>query len=309
MTQPAKIKYLTLPKDKRVICISDIHGELDLFMQLLNKIAFCDEDILILLGDMYLKGSKCRETLDFCIKLSLQPNVHILRGNCEWGLTDYISNDDINWLETLPDIIETTDFTFVHSGISSSNLDEQLMSLAKINNFMEISNRFEKWVVTGHWPTVNYCHKIPQSKPIINKDKRIIAIDGGAVVKIDGQLNAFIIEDDNFSYTYVDDLPKFVIKKAQKESGGNLNVTWNDRHIEILTEEGELCQAKHKKSGIYITVPKSQIFKDFEGNTCICDCATDYYLPCEAGDKVSVIEAFEDRIFAKIDGVSGWIMI
>jgi len=33
----AKVKRITIPKGKRIVCISDIHGYLDLFKQLLIK--------------------------------------------------------------------------------------------------------------------------------------------------------------------------------------------------------------------------------------------------------------------------------
>ena len=44
-----KIKELSIPNDVRVIIISDIHGELDLFKELLHKVNFKDEDYLILM--------------------------------------------------------------------------------------------------------------------------------------------------------------------------------------------------------------------------------------------------------------------
>ena len=45
-----KIKKLSIPNDVRIIIISDIHGELDLFKELLHKVNFQDEDYLIING-------------------------------------------------------------------------------------------------------------------------------------------------------------------------------------------------------------------------------------------------------------------
>ena len=42
-------------------CISDIHGELDLFIKLLKKINFNKNDQLIILGDIIDKGTKSIE--------------------------------------------------------------------------------------------------------------------------------------------------------------------------------------------------------------------------------------------------------
>jgi len=309
MNKFAKVKSLNIPNNKRVICISDIHGEIDLFKQLLDKVEFCDEDILILLGDIYTKGSRPHDTLKYCMELAKLQNVHILRGNADWGNDSYLNETEKLWINELPDIIESDVYIFVHSGISSLNLKEQPPAKAKFNNFIETAPVFDKWVVVGHWPVALYCHEIPRNNPIIDHDKKIIAIDGGNVIKPEGQLNAFIIDfSGELSFTAVDKLPKYTILKSQAESGGSLSITMLDRFVEIIEENKGLCQVKHLKTGKVLIVPKSGIWEDKDGNVCICDMATDYHLPCDVGDTVSIVEDFEDRIFAKIDGICGWIM-
>ena len=310
MDGKAKIKQLLIPKYKRVICISDIHGELDLFKRLLDKIEFCSEDLLVLLGDIYLKGSKPHDTLKYCMKLCESPNVHILRGNCDWGKDEFLSESEVEWLMDLPDIIESDEYIFVHSGITSNNLKEQqATSCRKNNDFMKNAPKFNKWVITGHMPTSMYCHEVPCLNPIINYENHIISIDGGNVIKADGQLNAFIIQDGVFSHAFVDNLPTLVIENPQKESGGSIAITWFDRFVEIVEDGEPLCRIKHLKTGKVIKAPKSQIWTDPDGNACICDLATDYHLPCEVGDIVSVVKSFPDRIFAKTNGTSGWIKV
>jgi protein phosphatase len=276
---------------------------------LLDKVGFYDDDILILLGDLYTKGSRLQDTLKFCKELDAKHNVHTLRGNADWGGDDFMSDDESQWLDDLPDIIESDDYIFVHSGISSDTLEEQpSVKSAKFNNFMETAPTFDKWVIVGHWPVAMYCHEIPCQNPIINHDKKIISIDGGNVLKADGQLNAFVISNDGYSFVSVDNLPKLTISKPQAESGGTLAITWLDRFVELVEDGERLCNIKHKKTGKILTVPKSGLWTDADGNLTICDLATDYYLPCNVGDVVSVVEDFDDRIFAKFNGTSGWIM-
>ncbi len=54
-------------KAKRKIVISDIHGNLDLYLKLLDQISYKpNEDCLILLGDLIEKGKR---NLDTCIIL------------------------------------------------------------------------------------------------------------------------------------------------------------------------------------------------------------------------------------------------
>ena len=305
----AKIKPLQIPKNKRVICISDIHGELERFQRLLEKVSYSENDILILLGDIYTKGRRPHDTLRYCMALDESHNVHILRGNADWGGDDFLSPAENQWLDDLPDIIESDEYTFVHSGLTSSDLHEQLpATVAKVDNFIETAVPFDKWVVVGHWPVAMYCHQIACHDPIICHEKKIIAIDGGNVLKADGQLNAFIIKDGQFSHASVDDLPTHIITKPQQASGGTINITWLDRFIQLVANCHQLVLVKHLKTGKTITVPKSQIWTDNGGNLVCCDLATDYNLPCEAGDAVKLVVEFEDRYFAKRNGVSGWIM-
>jgi len=308
VSPPAKIQKVHIPEDKRVICISDIHGELDLFKRLLAKTNFGDDDLLILLGDLYTKGSQCHETLQFCRSLSGRPNVLALRGNADWGTCAYLSETETRWLDELPHIIDAGEWVFVHSGLSARYFTKPEAELfVKYNNFMHSAPAFDKWVVVGHWPVAMYCHGIPCHNPIIDEARRIISIDGGNVIKAEGQLNAFIIEGGQFSFVYVDNLPTYTVKRHQEKSGGRFAITWPDRFVEMAEDGERLCHVRHLATGKVIVVPKSQVWTDADGKLCCCDLATDYHLPCSAGDVVSVVEAFEDRLFVKREGVSGWI--
>lgn len=305
----AKIKRIDIPKDRRTICISDIHGNLELLQLLLTKISYSSDDILILLGDIYTKGKQNHETLKFIISLSQNPDVHVTRGNCDW-IEDYLSEDEKDWLINLPHIIESGDYIFVHGGLTSGNLSEEDENACMKNDaFMEQGLKFDKCIITGHWPTVNYAHKIPNYNPIINEESRIIAIDGGNVVKNSGQLNAFFISDNQFSYDFADSLPVCQIKKPQAEKGGNLNITWRDRCVELVEKGEEFSTYRHIQSGQIISLANSLIWTDSDGQLCETRAGTDYYLPVRAGDTVSVIYTFSNKIYAKKNGIAGWIEV
>lgn len=68
---------------KRVIAISDIHGNLPLFQRLLQQIRFCKQDNLILLGDFVEKGPQSLATLQYIRKLSRTYTVYAVCGNCD----------------------------------------------------------------------------------------------------------------------------------------------------------------------------------------------------------------------------------
>lgn len=54
--RPARVIDTNFEPGRRVVAISDIHGNLPFFQGLLNKIGFSRDDILVLVGDMIEKG-------------------------------------------------------------------------------------------------------------------------------------------------------------------------------------------------------------------------------------------------------------
>ncbi|MCL2773233.1 MAG: metallophosphoesterase [Oscillospiraceae bacterium] len=314
MNAMAKVEQITIPSDKRVICVSDIHGNLDLFKRLLDKVNFSDEDILVVLGDFYSKGKQNIETFKFVIDLCQKPdsNVYAVRGNCDF-IESYMDDSEKEWIENLPHIIETQDYIFVHAGLTSNKLDklneQEAQTCMKNDAFMEQGLSFDKYIVTGHWPTVNYCHRIPCCNPIVDEKNYIISIDGGMSIKADGQLNAFIIFNDTFSFDFVDNLPVYRAEKAQSARGGELNITWNDRFIEPVEKEDEFGIYRHIQSGMTLSLPNSVVWTDYDGRLCDGTFGTDYYVQVDVGDVISVIKKFGNKIFAKKGGVMGWVEI
>lgn len=71
--------------DGRTIVISDIHGNLDLYEKLLNKIKYKPtKDRLILLGDLVEKGPKSLDTLHKIMEQSKTDHVYTIMGNCDF---------------------------------------------------------------------------------------------------------------------------------------------------------------------------------------------------------------------------------
>lgn len=68
---------------QRVIAISDIHGTLGLFQDLLARVRFSQQDILVLAGDIVEKGSESLATLQYVKELSKKYTVYAVCGNCD----------------------------------------------------------------------------------------------------------------------------------------------------------------------------------------------------------------------------------
>lgn len=125
-----------------VYVISDVHGEYDLFIKLLDKINFSNNDQMIICGDIIDKGQDSIKLLRF---IKSQPNFRCVLGNHEydflkhyWSIMKSSTNefegvlnklksyfldvhlldwDTIDWLENLPTFIEEDNYVCVHAGI------------------------------------------------------------------------------------------------------------------------------------------------------------------------------------------------
>lgn len=355
-TIKAKVKKVDLPADKRIIAISDIHGNLKLFQMLLEKINYSSEDILVLVGDLIEKGTMSLKTLRYIMELSKKNIVHIVSGNCDsiWedikyqiddvGLLRYMtlrkntilnemcaeisitvnSDSDIgfikkellksfkpelDWLEELPHIVETQNFIFAHGGLTSENLDEQdARKVMKNDAFMEQGLAFSKYVVVGHWPIANYCKDKGCYNPLINREQRIISIDGGNAIKSEGQLNALIIDNvdtENLSFVSIDELPKAKVIESQSPNSGTIYISWADNSVEVLEEKDEFSLCRHISSNHLLWIKNTMLFTGLDGVHCH-DC-TDYLLPVSVGDIVSIVERSKEKTLVKMDGTIGWI--
>ena len=99
---------------------SDLHGySLENFKGFLNKVGFCDEDILYILGDVIDRGPDGVKILKW---LMLQPNVELLLGNHEAMLLacDFLF-DEI----TEESISKLTGKNEINAGVGSLNINLQ----------------------------------------------------------------------------------------------------------------------------------------------------------------------------------------
>ena len=165
-------------------CISDIHGNYDLFCRLLDKIKFCDKDKLYVLGDIIDKG---QDSIRLAKLLFFIPNVCCIAGNHEYDFLKYYralmkQTEDYDWVleklrsyftdgklldwetvdqfDLLPFYIETDKFIGVHAGIPFQDgmllppEDARPEQLVYDRFFKEpnVLPRGEKCILYGHTP-------------------------------------------------------------------------------------------------------------------------------------------------------------
>lgn len=215
---------------------------------------------------------------------------------------------EFEFLASMPQVIETDKYIFVHGGLPEG--DPKTWDgwyCMKNDDFMGQGRKFDKWVIVGHWPVMLYRQDITCANPIIDRESHIISIDGGCVLKDDGQLNALIIPrsgSEDFTFTAYDPFPVRRVKSAQAGSKRSIYVRWGDNQVEILSRGEEFSRVRHVRTGYELDILTKYLYG--ESGVVRCNDCTDYVLPLEAGDEVSIVETTSRGCLCKHDGVSGW---
>ena len=344
------------PKGRRIIAVSDIHGNLPFFLHLMEKIHLTPEDILVLVGDILEKGQQSLALLRHLMELSKTHTIYPLCGNCDGLVLNFFETDvmdqrffsvylpqhpestirqmareggfdqtddlpklrkdlqmaftDIwNWLKAMPTILETEHLLFVHGGVPSLDHMEELNRWACMKNddFMGQGHAFSKWVIVGHWPVTLYNKAVPSAAPLIHRERKIISIDGGCVLKMDGQLNALILpseESEDFQWVAYDGLPSVTALDSQPPSQDSINIRWGHTSLELLEKGEELSLCRHLESGRELLILNRYLREGPNGLW--CEDSTDYRLPVSPGDRLKLVAATKKGCLCKKDGVTGW---
>ncbi|WP_391209627.1 SH3 domain-containing protein [Psychrobacillus sp. L4] len=216
-------------------------------------------------------------------------------------------------MESSPNAYETDDFIVIHAGIENIkdwHQTEEEFTL-HTESFYEKAHQADKTVIVGHWPVVNYRTKqISSHNPIIDLDKNVISIDGGNQIKKDGQLNALIIKNDTFSYTYVDELTEEMIVQQDYSDLTNRigTVTYPNYEMRIIKREEYFTLCENKKLGIEQWIKNAYLI----GNDDLTNCRTDLsttFLSVNRDEKVWIVdkECNGYILIKRENGEVGWI--
>ena len=174
----------TYNKVKKIIALSDIHGQYDLTIELLKNNKVIDKELnwnfgkghLVIAGDIFDRGDKVNEVLWLVYKLEIQAKndggrVHFVLGNHEFMVLQkdlrYIhekykvsskligleydqlyGNKTVlgRWLRSKPSIIKINNNVFTHGGVSEEFLINRGVDFEKINLMMRyyIDTPFEE---------------------------------------------------------------------------------------------------------------------------------------------------------------------
>ncbi|WP_342504753.1 metallophosphoesterase [Sporosarcina sp. FSL K6-2383] len=222
-------------------------------------------------------------------------------------------SEELDWLDALPAAFETDDFIIIHAGIEDIKdwqlTDEQFALSASA--FYEKGHQANKTVIVGHWPVVNYRAKqISSHNPLIDLKKHMIALDGGNQIKVDGQLNALIIENGTYSYTYVDELThEMIVQQDHVDPTERIGtVTYPNYQMKII-EQGEfftLCE--NSNLGIQQWIKNEYLLVE-DGQPYCKDDLSITFLSVEKGESVFIVDDTCEgyTLIKRNNGEVGWI--
>lgn len=203
----------------------------------------------------------------------------------------------------LPEIIETPYFTAVHAGMTHDEDQDRRFNL-QVPAFYEQDIKFEKPLIVGHYPVCLYNSTYICHNPIIDRDKNIFSIDGGNVIKNEGQLNFIEFVDETFHVHSFDNL-EYQDLGIHQEAVPGLHMSWADREIEVLEIGSTFSKCKHLSSQTIIEVPNHYLDLDY---SILINDYTDALLEVNEGDLVHVIFETEVGYYAKCKGYIGWLL-
>ena len=214
--------------------------------------------------------------------------------------------EEFDFLRSMPYALETDKYIFVHGGIPQGETLESAgpWRCMKLDNFYARRQHFKKWVITGHTPVCLYGRNTISAVPVVDPACRIISIDGGCVLKDDGQLNAFIIRRGKFSWDWYDGFPTAVARTPQKKGARSAYIRWGDNLVTPLELGREWCRVQHDRTGYVMDVPTDFLYEE-KGQLKVND-VTDYRPEVTVGDRLSVVRETDRGYWIKKNGVSGW---
>ncbi len=232
----------------------------------------------------------------------------------------------LNFVRSLPTVLKTDKYLFVHGGIPEGVAPNELQSdetadaypFLKLDRFLErvrAENRvFDRYVVCGHWPTALYSTGATCTNVLFDHTHRVISLDGGCGIKRDGQLNMLVLphidcdahEIECLSY---DDFPTMTAAHPQKASENPFSVRWTDSAVRVTSLGSDDAEVEHLSTKKRLRVPLTFLYGYDAlavGTECKLGDCTDYLLPVNEGDTLSVVTKTAYGTYAKKDGVSGW---
>ncbi|MHC0035397.1 metallophosphoesterase [Pseudoneobacillus sp. C159] len=129
-----RIESKAVRTESRVIVISDIHGDLELFQKLLYKIEFNEHDVLFINGDICEKGPNSLGAVRYVMNL-VSKKVYVTKGNCDILIKHVFQENEgiIEYMRNQP------------NSILNEMLEEQGKFLEDFSSLVELADFYQQY--------------------------------------------------------------------------------------------------------------------------------------------------------------------
>ena len=316
MPRTATVKRLTFPEGRRVLAISDIHGNLPFLKGVLAAAHYGPDDILVLVGDLVEKGPDSLTTLRFIMELAEWNTVYGLRGNCDNLVSEFVAarGEEERFYRHYVDVWRDRCLLVQmgHAAGFETRGPEELPALREV-----VRARFG--------PELAFLEAMPEI--LLTPD--YLFVHGGVAdeAHLEG-LDAWkCMKNDDFLsqghsfrrwcivghwpvtlyHPHVPSAAPLLAEGrhiASIDGGCSLKVDGQLNALEVLERGAELSLCRHLETGRVLEVLTEYLYVD-RGVT-RCEDSTDYRLAVRPGDTLSVVRRISDRALVKKDGVTGW---
>ncbi len=265
--------------------------------------------------EKYCKNRPTNLWLDWAAELGLEgyPEAEY---NSRVAAVKEHSKARLDWMRGLPAVLETNRILFVHAGVEEREdwQNGEVGNTTRNQTFLQNGrNLTGKWVVVGHMPAYNAARVPPSNRVLIDRERKIIGIDGGCGVKEVYQLNALMIslegDEPRFCYESVDDFPRVKVKKSWRgENTWELQDMWPHYRLELL-RKGEyftFCRLKNTNRCGYV---KNEHMNWEDGSWWYRISSVSHLLTVEEGETVALLDS-SCKGFALVKNIRdemGWV--
>ena len=109
------IERIDVEPGQRILAVSDIHGHFDYFVQLLKKMEYGEDDILVIVGDLVDKGPESLRTVQYVMDLGRRHPVYVSMGNVDIRRAQLVLDDTPGAGERFVEFLQRMENTWKNS--------------------------------------------------------------------------------------------------------------------------------------------------------------------------------------------------
>lgn len=213
---------------------------------------------------------------------------------------------ELCFLNDLPHVMFDDKHIFTHAGlVSEDDFGPDMRFAMTMPYFLKSRQKFKKQVFCGHMPVSEYDNEIACFDVKYNGKNNIYSLDGGNMVNVAGQLNCLILDKNDIHSISVDDFEKAeALVSTHPGNPAPFYLSFQNAHVDVLKKEDR--QSYVKAEGIERSFWIENEFLQQVKDGYIATGYTNYEMPLNEGETVSIVRTYQDKVQIKKNSRLGW---